>query len=167
VSTDGVLLKTGVGLQIVEARAVRWRGWAWALPIHRHERISRAKLMSNRVMTKSSPYIRLPILNKNGLLMAQFSRYQFIPLAKLFTQYISRPFLFKIYLAIKLLDIIGYLSGLCLSTPARRDSANQASIFFLTGNVSELLYSQGVRVNCISQHRNKDIFDCACCNTNK
>ena len=55
--------------------------------------------------------------------MAQFSRYQFIPSAKLFTQYISRPFLFKIYgcdLVVNLLDIIGYLSGLCLSTPARR-----------------------------------------------
>ena len=37
------------------------------------------------------------MLNKNGLLMAQFGRYQFIPSAKLFTQYISRLFLFKIY----------------------------------------------------------------------
>jgi hypothetical protein len=56
--------------------------------------------------------------------MAQFSRYQFIPSAKLFTQYISRPFLFKIYgcdLVVNLLDIIGYLSGLCLSTPACRE----------------------------------------------
>jgi hypothetical protein len=74
-------------------------------------------------MTKSSPNIRLQILNKQGLFMAQFSQYQFIPSAKLFTQYINRPFLFKIYgcdLVVNLLDIIGYLSGLCLSTPARR-----------------------------------------------
>jgi hypothetical protein len=59
-------------------------------PHDRHEQISRVKLMSNT-------------------------------LAKLFTWYISRPFLFKIYgcdLVIYLLDIIGYLSGLCLSTPA-------------------------------------------------
>ena len=42
-------------------------------PLHdRHERISRVKLMSNRLMTKSGPYIRLQMLNKNGLLMAQF-----------------------------------------------------------------------------------------------
>jgi hypothetical protein len=55
--------------------------------------------------------------------MAQFSRYQFIPSAKLFTWYISRPFLFKIYgcdLVLNLLDIIGYLSGLCLSARACR-----------------------------------------------
>ena len=55
--------------------------------------------------------------------MAQFSRYQFIPSAKLFTQYISRPFLSKIYgydLVINLLDIILYLSGLCLSARACR-----------------------------------------------
>ena len=55
--------------------------------------------------------------------MAQFSRYQFIPSAKLFTQYISRPFLFKIDgcdLVLNLLDIIGYLSGLCLSARACR-----------------------------------------------
>ena len=74
-------------------------------------------------MTKSSPYIRLRSLNKNGLLIAQFSRYQFIPSAKLFTQYISRPFLFKIYgcdLVVNLLDIIGYISGLCLSARACR-----------------------------------------------
>jgi hypothetical protein len=62
----------------------------------RHERISKVKSMSNRLMTKSSLYIRLQILNNNSLLMAKFSRYQFIPSAKLFTQYISRPFLFKI-----------------------------------------------------------------------
>src|ERR1700679_3663052 len=82
-----------------------------------------SQLRANRLITKSSPYIRLQILNKQGLLMAQFSRYQFIPSAKLFTQYISRPFLFKIYgcdLVVNLLDIIGYLSGLCLSTPACR-----------------------------------------------
>ena len=81
------------------------------------------QLRSNRLMTKSSPYIRLRSLNKNGLLMAQFSRYQFIPSAKLFTQYINRPFLFKIYgcdLVLNLLDIIGYLSGLCLSARACR-----------------------------------------------
>ena len=95
-----------------------------------------SQLRSNRLMTKSSPYIRLQILNKQGLLMAQFSRYQFIPSAKLFTQYISRPFLFKIYgcdLVVNLLDIIGYLSGLCLSTPARRETvpldANRLATF--------------------------------------
>ena len=80
--------------------------------------------MSNRLMTKSSPYIRPRSLDKNGLLIAQFSRYQFIPSAKLFTQYISRPFLFKIYgcdLVVNLLDIIGYLSGLCLSARACRE----------------------------------------------
>ena len=82
-----------------------------------------SQLRSNRLMTKSSLYIRLRSLNKNGLLMAQFSRYQFIPSAKLFTQYISRPFFFKIYgcdLVLNLLDIIGYLSGLCLSARACR-----------------------------------------------
>ena len=85
-----------------------------------------SQLRSNRLMTKSSPYIRLRSLNKNGLLMAQFSRYQFILSAKLFTQYISRPFLFKIYgcdLVLNLLDIIGYLSGLCLSARACCDEA--------------------------------------------
>jgi hypothetical protein len=60
--------------------------------------------------------------------MAQFNRYQFIPSAKLFTRYISRPFLFKIYgcdLVINLLDIIGSISGLC---PARRDTADYVEI---------------------------------------
>ena len=44
-------------------------------------RQSRADKQSHGLMTKSDPYIRLQILNKNGLLMAQLSRYQFIPSA--------------------------------------------------------------------------------------
>ena len=85
-----------------------------------------SQLMSNRLMTKSSPYIRLRSLNKNGLLIAQFSRYHFIQSAKLFTRYISRPILFKIYgcdLVVNLLDIIGYISGHPL-VPVVLDRAN-------------------------------------------
>ena len=59
-------------------------------------------------MTKSSPHIRLQILNENGLLIAQFSRYQFIPSAKLPARYISRPFLFKIYGCDLVINLFGH-----------------------------------------------------------